>query len=199
MRCNPGRTMFEIRFHGRGGQGTVLAAKILADIVLRQGEKQCLAIPEFGVERRGAPVVAYARVSDKPILERTRIYAPDALVVLDPMLFASDILKGLKPGGTVLTNSAPAEAARLSARFPGFKFVAVPAREIALELKLGSASSPIVNTAMCGAAAAVFGLCRLEVLLECVREAVPVKTEANAEAAKRAFEAALEALHAPSH
>ena len=190
--------MFEIRFHGRGGQGTVLAAKILADIVLRQGDKQCLAIPEFGVERRGAPVMAYARVSDKPILVRTRIYAPDALVVLDPMLFASGILKGLKPGGTVLTNSTPEDIPRLSERAPGCRFVAVPAHAIALELKLGSASSPIVNTAMCGAAAAVFGLSGLEVLLECVREAVPVKADANAEAARQSYEAAREMLHAPA-
>ncbi|MFI5362758.1 MAG: 2-oxoacid:acceptor oxidoreductase family protein [Elusimicrobiota bacterium] len=196
MRCILRSTMFEIRFHGRGGQGTVLAAKILADVVLRQGEKQCLAIPEFGVERRGAPVMAYARVSDKPILVRTRIYEPDALVVLDPMLFSSDILRGLKPGGTVLTNSAPEDIPRLTAGAPGFRFIAVPAHRIAVELKLGSASSPIVNTAMCGAAAAVFELCRLEVLLDCVRDAVPVKADANAEAARRAFEAAREALHA---
>ncbi|MBI4061762.1 MAG: 2-oxoacid:acceptor oxidoreductase family protein [Elusimicrobia bacterium] len=190
--------MLEIRFHGRGGQGTVLAAKILADAVLRQGGKQCLAIPEFGVERRGAPVTAYARVSDRPILERTRIHAPDALVVFDPTLYASDILTGLKPGGTVLTNGAEADAARLSERAPGFRFLAVPAGAIALELKLGSASSPIVNTAMCGAAAAVFGLSGLEALLECVREAVPVKAEANVEAARRAYAAAREALHAPA-
>ncbi len=188
--------MFEIRFHGRGGQGTVLAAKILADVVLRQGEKQCLAIPEFGVERRGAPVMAYARISDRPILERTRIYAPDALVVLDPTLFASGILKGLKPGGTVLTNSAPEDIPRLSGRSPGLRFVAVPAHAIALELKLGSASSPIVNTAMCGAAAAVFDLGGLDALLACVREAVPVKADANVEAARRAYEAAREALNA---
>lgn len=190
--------MLEIRFHGRGGQGTVLAAKIIADVVLRQGEKQCLAIPEFGVERRGAPVMAYARVSDKPILARTRIYAPDALVVLDPTLYASDIIKGLKPGGTILTNGTPEDVARLSQRFPRFKFIAVPAHQIALELKLGSASSPIVNTAMCGAAAAVFGISGLQALLECVREAVPVKADANVEAAKRAYEAAREALHAPA-
>ena len=190
--------MLEIRFHGRGGQGTVLAAKIIADVVLRQGEKQCLAIPEFGVERRGAPVMAYARVSDKPILARTRIYAPDALVVLDPTLYTSDILKGLKPGGTILTNGTAEDVARLSKRYPGFKFIAVPAHQIALELKLGSASSPIVNTAMCGAAAAVFGISGLKALLECVREAVPVKADANVEAAKRAYEAAREALHAPA-
>jgi pyruvate ferredoxin oxidoreductase gamma subunit/2-oxoisovalerate ferredoxin oxidoreductase gamma subunit len=190
--------MLEIRFHGRGGQGTVLAAKILADAVLRQGEMQCLAIPEFGVERRGAPVMAYARVSDRPILERTRIYTPDAVVVLDPTLFASGILKGLKPGGTVLTNCAPEDIPLLSGRAPTFRFVAVPAHRIALELKLGSASSPIVNTAMCGAAAAVFGLSGLDALLECVREAVPVKPDANVEAARRAYEAAREALIAPA-
>jgi 2-oxoisovalerate ferredoxin oxidoreductase gamma subunit len=190
--------MLEIRFHGRGGQGTVLAAKIIADAVLRQGDKQCLAIPEFGVERRGAPVTAYARVSATAILARTRIYAPDALVVLDPTLYACDILKGLKPGGTVLTNGLPRDVARLSESAPGLRFIAVPAHRIALELGLGSASSPIVNTAMCGAAAAVFGLSGLEVLLECVREAVPVKAEANAEAARRAYEAAREALHAPA-
>ena len=188
--------MFEIRFHGRGGQGTVLAAKILADAILRQGEKQCLAIPEFGVERRGAPVMAYARVSDKPILARTRIYEPDALGVLDPTLYATDIIKGLKPGGTVLTNAEPDALARLAARSPEFRFVGVPARRIALELKLGSASSPVVNTAMCGAAAAVFGICALEPLLLCVREAVPAKAEENVAAARRAYESVSEARHA---
>src|SRR3989338_7818584 len=111
--------MLEIRFHGRGGQGTVLAAKIIADAVLRQGEKQCLAIPEFGVERRGAPVMAYARLSDGPILARTRIYEPDALVVLDPTLYASDILNGLKPGGTVLTNAEAQDLPRAGGRSPG--------------------------------------------------------------------------------
>ncbi|MBI5245613.1 MAG: 2-oxoacid:acceptor oxidoreductase family protein [Elusimicrobia bacterium] len=188
--------MFEIRFHGRGGQGTVLAVKILADAVLRQGERICLAIPEFGVERRGAPVTAYARISDKPILIRTRIYEPDALVVLDPTLYSSDILNGLKPGGSVLTNAEPEELSALAAKYPRFKFVGVPALRIARELKLGSASSPVVNTAMCGAAAALFRLCGMEPLLECVREAVPGKADANCEAARRAFDAAREAQNA---
>lgn len=188
--------MFEIRFHGRGGQGTVLAAKIIADAILRQGEKQCLAIPEFGVERRGAPVMAYARVSDEPIVIRTRIYQPDALVVLDPTLYAAGILKGLKIGGTVLTNGLQEDLPRLAARAPGMTFIAVPARSIALDLKLGSASNPIVNSAMCGAAAAAFGLCALEPLLACVREAVPVKAEENAQAARRGYQAAQEAIGA---
>ena len=187
--------MFEIRFHGRGGQGTVLAAKIIADAILRQGMKQCLAIPEFGVERRGAPVMAYARVSDAPIVIRTRIYQPDALVVLDPTLYVTDILKGLKTGATVLTNNLQEELPLLARRAPpGLTLIAVPARSIALDLKLGSPSNPIVNTAMCGAAAAAFGLCALEPLLACVREAVPVKAEENAQAARRGYEAAREAI-----
>jgi len=190
--------MFEIRFHGRGGQGTVLAAKILADAILRQGDKQCLAIPEFGVERRGAPVTAYARISDQPIVARTRIYEPDALVVLDPTLYASDILQGLKPGGTVLTNAEAEDLPRLAARATNMRFIAVPALRIARELKLGSAASPPVNTAMCGAAAAVFNLCALEPLLDCVREAVPGKFEENAEAARRAYVLAQETLRAAS-
>ena len=89
--------MLEIRFHGRGGQGTVVAAKIIADAVLRSG-RQCLAIPEFGVERRGAPVMAYARISDTPIRLRSRIYEPDVVVVLDPAFAESPVITaGLKP------------------------------------------------------------------------------------------------------
>src|SRR5579883_1947355 len=152
--------MLEIRFHGRGGQGTVLAAKILADAVLRSGRRQCLAIPEFGVERRGAPVTAYARISEKPIVVRTRIYEPDALVVLGTTLFGPDLLKGLKPGGTILVNSE-SSMARLEAAAPGFRIEPIPAKRIALEHKLGSATSPVVNTAMCGAACAYFGLADL--------------------------------------
>lgn len=188
--------MLEIRFHGRGGQGTVLAAKIIADAVLRDGLRQCLAIPEFGVERRGAPVVAYARVDDKPILIRTRIYRPDALVVLDPTLYAARILDGLAPGSLVVTNGTEADRAALQEREPRLRFVAVPARFIALDLGLGAASSPIVNTAMCGAAAAALGLCPMRPLLDCVREAVPVKADQNVEAARRGYEAALEASRA---
>lgn len=105
-------------------------------------------------------------------------------------------IKGLKAGGTILTNGEPEDVERLSKARPGFKFIGVPAHRIALELKLGSASSPIVNTAMCGAAAALFGLGGVDALLECVREAVPVKAAANVEAARRAYAAALEALHA---
>lgn len=180
--------MFEIRFHGRGGQGTVLLAKMIADVVLRAGKAECMAIPEFGVERRGAPVLAYARVSDKPILVRTRIYEPDAVVVLDTAFADSPaVTAGLKKGGTIVLNTeeTPAELAK---RFPGFKTRAIPAKKIALRHKLGSATSPVVNTAMCGAICAIFKLADAASLETAIREAVPVKLDENAAAAKEAFE-----------
>ena len=148
--------MFEIRFHGRGGQGTVLAAKILADAVLLSGKAQCMAIPEFGVERRGAPVTAYARISSERILLRSRIYEPDAVVLMDPTVAAgADIVKGLKAGGALVLNTE-ADPKSLAARFPGFTIHCVPARRIAVDNKLGPVSAPMVNTAMCGAVCAIF-------------------------------------------
>lgn len=180
--------MFEIRFHGRGGQGTVLLAKMIADVVLRAGRGECMAIPEFGVERRGAPVLAYARVSDKPIHVRTRIYEPDAVVVLDTAFADSPaVTVGLKKGGAIVLNTEEKSAA-LAARFPGFATRGVPAKRIALAHKLGSAASPVVNTAMCGAICAIFKLADEASLETAIREAVPVKHDENAAAAKEAFE-----------
>ena len=179
--------MLEIRFHGRGGQGTVLAAKIVADAVLRAGRGYCQAIPEFGVERRGAPVAAYARVALQPIRLRSRILRPDAVVLLDPALTKTvPVLEGLKPGGLILLNSDKSEE-ELAARWPRYKVRAVRARFIAGELKLGPAAAPLVNTAMAGAVCAALELCELEALEDAVRAAVPVKREENASAARIAF------------
>ena len=97
--------MVEIRFHGRGGQGTVVASKILADAIAKE-DKWVQAYPEFGVERRGSPVVAFIRIDDKQIYDKSRIYTPDSVVVVDPTLVeAIDITEGLKPGGTIIINS----------------------------------------------------------------------------------------------
>ncbi len=179
--------MFEIRFHGRGGQGTVLLAKMIADVVLRSGRGECMAIPEFGVERRGAPVLAYARICDKPIHVRTRIYEPDAVVVLDTAFAAGPAVSvGLKKGGTIVLNTEETPAA-LAARLPGFKTRVVPAKRIALAHKLGSATSPVVNTAMCGAICAIFKLADEASLEAAIREAVPVKHDKNVAAAREAF------------
>ena len=77
--------MIEIRFHGRGGQGAVIASKVLASAIYKQGQ-YAQSFPSFGVERRGAPVAAFTRIDDKPILIRCEIYQPDHLIVLDPTL-----------------------------------------------------------------------------------------------------------------
>ncbi|KKK95623.1 hypothetical protein LCGC14_2670950, partial [marine sediment metagenome] len=88
--------MIEIRFHGRGGQGTVVASKIMADTISKEGN-YVQACPEFGVERRGAPVFAFIRIDNKPIYDKSRIYNPDHVVVADPTLIeAIDVTEGLK-------------------------------------------------------------------------------------------------------
>jgi len=143
--------MIEIRLHGRGGQGTVTAAELLAVAAFDDG-KEAQAFPAFGVERRGAPVMAFCRINEQPIRIRSQIYQPDYVVVQDSTLMESvDVLAGLKPDGTVLINSehSPAELGlNASARVVTF-----PATQIALE-ELGR---PIMNTAILGAFAGLSG------------------------------------------
>ena len=97
--------MKEIRFHGRGGQGAVLAARMLAIALVAEG-KNVASFPMYGFERRGAPVVAFTRFDDKPIMEKTQIYNPDCLVVIDPgLLKLPTLFTGLNPGGMLILNS----------------------------------------------------------------------------------------------
>jgi phenylglyoxylate dehydrogenase gamma subunit len=94
--------MYEIRFHGRGGQGAVLASKILAKALVEEG-RHVKAIPAFGFERRGAPVSAFLRFDDKPIRKITNIYNPDCIICLDPTLPNSvDIFQGMNPDGVLV-------------------------------------------------------------------------------------------------
>lgn len=180
--------MVEIRFHGRGGQGTVVASKILADAIAKE-DKWVQAYPEFGVERRGSPVVAFIRIDDKPIYDKSRIYAPDHVVVVDPTLVeAIDITEGLKPGGTIVINSD-----RRPEDFPfhgKFKVRTIDATKIAVGHKLGSLAAPIVNTAIAGAVVKVFGLTKLEHLAAAIREGIGIKPEDNVQAAQEAYEKA---------
>lgn len=180
--------MIEIRFHGRGGQGTVIASKILADAISMEG-KYIQAYPEFGVERRGAPVYAFIRIDNKPIYDKSRIYEPDHVVVVDPTLVeVIDVTEGLKEGGWIIINTDknPEEL-----KFPKkFKVATINATEIAVKHKLGTLAAPIVNTAIVGAVVKVLNLAKLESVLEAVREGVPVKPEENAAAAKEAYQKA---------
>ncbi|MBM3304832.1 MAG: pyruvate ferredoxin oxidoreductase [Candidatus Aminicenantes bacterium] len=180
--------MVEIRFHGRGGQGTVVASKVLADAIAKEGN-WVQAYPEFGVERRGSPVVAFIRIDDKRIYDKSRIYAPDHVVVLDPTLVeAIDITEGLKEGGTIIINTD-----RKPDEFPfrgRFDVRTVHATEIAVKHKLGNLAAPIVNTAITGAVVKVLGLTKLESLAQAIREAIAIKPEDNVKAAQEAYERA---------
>jgi 2-oxoisovalerate/pyruvate ferredoxin oxidoreductase gamma subunit len=140
----------EIRFHGRGGQGVVTAAEILAAAFVREG-KFVAAFPMFGFERRGAPVTAFLRFDAQPIRERTQVYTPDCCVVIDPVLARiPDTYQGLKPGGVVVANIA---AESMPAGVAVGMLVAVPATAIALE----ELRRPAANTAVLGGLACATG------------------------------------------
>ncbi len=177
--------MRELRIHGRGGQGAVIASKVLASALFLEG-KSVQSFPAFGVERRGAPVTAFLRVSDGPILLRCEVTEPDDLIVLDPTLVqAVDVTGGLKPGGSILINSErPAgHYAELARRF---RVATVDASAIARRHGLGSKTQPIVNTAILGAFAAFSGLVGLDAVCAAITEEVPVRAEENVAAAREA-------------
>ena len=178
--------MIEIRFHGRGGQGAVIASKILASALFKEG-KYAQAFPAFGAERRGAPVMAFTRFDRKAITRRSMVYEPDHVVVLDePILALVDVTAGLKAGGWILINSP-----KLPSDFPQYRryhVATVDANSIAAENRLGTATAPVVNTVILGAFSKATGLVGLKAILEGIQEYVPSKPEANAAAAKVAFE-----------
>jgi 2-oxoacid:acceptor oxidoreductase gamma subunit (pyruvate/2-ketoisovalerate family) len=177
--------MIEIRFHGRGGQGTVVASKVLADALAKEGNF-VQAYPEFGVERRGAPVFSFIRIDNRPIYDKSRIYTPDHVIVVDPTLVeAIDVTEGLEDGGVIIINSEkkPAEF-----HFPDrFRVATIDATAIAVKHKLGTLASPIVNTAIVGAVVKILGLTKLESLLQAIKEGVPIKPEDNMAAAEEAY------------
>jgi len=179
--------MIEVRIHGRGGQGAVIASKVLADAVFREG-RYVQSFPSFGVERRGAPVAAFTRIDQTPVRLRCQIYNPDYVMVLDPSLMqVVDVTAGLKPGGWVLINSEqPPEAFKLPS---GFRVATVDASAIAIKYRLGPRTAPIVNTAILGAFARVTGIVSLDAVGKAVREAVPSKKDDNVAATTEAYSA----------
>lgn len=179
--------MLEIRFHGRGGQGTVVATILMSKAFFRAGY-EVQSFPFFGVERRGAPVEAYLRLDKGKILLRTNVYTPDHVVVLDKTLLASiDVARGLKPGGSILINS-PEPPPNASAYSP-FRLAYVDASRIALNNQIGSRTHPIVNTSMMGAVARVLEMPPMDDIIAAIREEVPGNAEHNVTAAREAYEA----------
>lgn len=147
--------MVEIRIHGRGGQGGVTLAKLIATSRFLRGQS-VQAFGLYAAERSGAPVQAFCRWDDELITNRNLIYEPDHVVVLDPTLVGPAILGGLKHGGWILVNTDE-EPSEVAARFPQNRVAVVDATAIAREHGLGTRSVPIVNTALAGAVGRIFG------------------------------------------
>jgi pyruvate ferredoxin oxidoreductase gamma subunit len=180
---NPGK-LIEIRWHGRGGQGAVTSAEILAEAAISEG-KYAQAFPSFGPERRGAPVLAFVRIStDQPIRVRSSITEPDIAVVLDAgLLRVVDVTAGLKPGGVVIINTIKT-AEQIHKEF-GIKapIATVGATKIALEL-LGVA---ITNTTMIGAMMKVAEVVKMDSLNDPINKRFGRLGEKNIAAMKRAY------------
>jgi len=147
--------MIEIRWHGRGGQGSFTASRILGAAASVHGGKHAMAFPSFGPERRGAPVAGFTRISDKKITDRSEIISPDYVIVLDETLWANGVTNGLKEDTVLIINTDKPEMYK---NLLAQRVVAVDATSIALDI-LGL---PITNTAMMGAFIAVSGLVSLE-------------------------------------
>jgi 2-oxoacid:acceptor oxidoreductase gamma subunit (pyruvate/2-ketoisovalerate family)/2-oxoacid:acceptor oxidoreductase delta subunit (pyruvate/2-ketoisovalerate family) len=178
--------VIEIRFHGRGGQGSVVASELLAQAAFLDG-KRPQSFPFFGVERRGAPVTAFARIDDRPIRLRTSVTNPDLVVVLDPgLLRAVAVTEGLRDGGMLIANSRLApERLSVSGRT---RVATVDARAIALRHGLGSATLPIVNTVMLGALARASGVVSLSAVERAIEQFVPARPVENREAAREGYD-----------
>jgi pyruvate ferredoxin oxidoreductase gamma subunit len=180
--------MFQVRIHGRGGQGVVTAAELLSVAAFREG-RHAQAFPSFGSERTGAPVVAFCRIDDKPIRLREPILAPDALIIQDPtLLHQVDVFGGLVADGYVLINTSRSfeelGLGEFLARFRPEHLCTVPATELALK----HVKRAVPNAALLAGFAAVSGRISLESVNAAIREKFPAKVaEANVAAAEEAY------------
>jgi pyruvate ferredoxin oxidoreductase gamma subunit len=183
-------SMFQVRIHGRGGQGVVTAAELLSVAAFLEG-RHAQAFPSFGSERTGSPVVSFCRIDDKEIRLREPILEPDCLIVQDVTLFkAIDVFQGLKPEGYLLVNTAKTfhelGLADITAKFPNGHARAVPASEFALK----HIGRPFPNAALLGAFAALTGIVHLHSVASAIRQTFSGKLgEANIAAASAAYNA----------
>ena len=175
--------MIEVRWHGIGGMGSVTSSELYANAAINEG-KYAQSFPSYGTERRGAPVVAYLRISEDFIRIRTIIDKPDIVTVLSPgLLYQIDVMKGLKENGKIIINSSKSPE-ELKSEF-GFKcpVASVNASKIALEtIKL-----PITNTAMMGALEKVTEIVKMESLIDQLRARFGKKADVNIEAMTKAY------------
>jgi pyruvate ferredoxin oxidoreductase gamma subunit len=195
--------MFQVRFHGRGGQGVVTAAELLASAAFRE-DRYAQAFPSFGSERMGAPVMSFCRIDDKPIRTREPVSEPDALLIQDPtLLHQAGLFDGLRPDGYVLVNSARGVEdlglAEFAAQHRTGRLLTVPATNLALT-HLGR---PLPGAPMLGGFAALTqaeGPVSLDALLAAITDRFTGKVAAgNASAARAAFDFVNDELEAVTH
>ena len=181
--------MFEVRIHGRGGQGVVTASDLIAMAAFEEG-RHAQAFPSFGSERTGAPVVAYCRISDTPIRTREPVLNPDLVVVQDRTLLPIlNVFSGLTEDGYVLINSSKRSAelglSELQARQPAGHFMTIPATDIAREYT----GRTVPNAVLLGGVAALTGLYRMESVGHAIMARFPGKVgEMNVAAAQEAYD-----------
>ena len=186
--------MYQIRIHGRGGQGVVTAAEMLSIAAFREG-RHAQAFPSFGSERTGAPVVAYCRIDDKEIRLREPVMQPDALIIQDPtLLHQVDVFSGLAPGGTILINTTRTfEELGLKELVHRFRTCTVPASDLALK----HVGRPVPNAALLGGFAALSGSVSLESVAAAIEEKFSGKVaKGNVAAATAAHEYVRKERHA---
>ena len=179
------KQLIEIRWHGRGGQGAVTSAELLARAAINEG-KNAQAFPAFGPERRGAPVMAFDRISRRePIRVRAEVKEPDVVIVLDPTLLrVVNVTSGLKDTGLLIINTRKTPRDVKSELGNKWQLALVDAFSIAREL-LGV---PIVNTTMLGALLRATGVVEMESLIEPLKERFDRLAERNINAMKRAYQ-----------
>ena len=186
--------MFQIRIHGRGGQGVVSGAEMLSVAAFLEG-RYAQAFPSFGSERMGAPVMAFCRIDDKEIRLREPVLTPDALIVQDPtLLHQVDLFSGLKAGGVILINSTRTfDELGLGGFARGvqhYRLCSLPATELAVK-HVGRA---VPNAALLGGFAAVTGLITIASVASAIRQKFPTAVaEKNVAAAMEAYELAVKA------
>jgi len=186
--------MFEIRLHGRGGQGVVTAAEVLSVAAFDEG-KYAQAFPSFGSERMGAPVVSFCRIDDQTIRLREPIMEPDALIIQDStLLLSQDVFSGLKPDGYIVINSArnleDLGIADFTKRFPPQHVCDIGATELAMK----HVGRPVPNAVLLGAFAAITKLLAFDSVAKAISEKFPGPVgDANIAAAREAYDIAMSA------
>ncbi len=187
--------MFQVRIHGRGGQGVVSAAEMLSLAAFDEGY-YAQAFPSFGSERMGAPVTAFCRIDGREIRLREPVMQPDALIIQDPtLLHQVDLFSGLSPAGYILINSTRSfdqlGIGDFVRSFPHHHLCTVAATELALK----HVGRPLPNAALLGGFAAISGQLRFESVAKAIRDKFPGKVgAANVAAAQAAYDSALATL-----